>query len=67
MALAEKIYEAVKPLPDALAREVLDFIEFLRVRRERDGLESLAAVQTISMSGVWDNPDDEVWNDAKGG
>jgi hypothetical protein len=67
MALAEKIYEAVKPLPDALAREVLDFVEFLRDRRERDGLDNLAAAQKDSMSRVWDNPEDEVWNDARGG
>lgn len=64
MAIAEKIYEAVKPLPEALAREVLDFVEFLRARREQQTHDNLAAAQTASMIGVWDNPDDEVWNDA---
>jgi hypothetical protein len=64
MAIAEKIYEAVKPLPEALAREVLDFVEFLRARREQQTHDNLAAAQTASMTGVWDNPDDEVWNDA---
>jgi hypothetical protein len=64
MALADKIYEAVKPLPEAVAREVLDFIEFLRARRGHEAYDDLAAAQTSSMAGVWDNPDDEAWNDA---
>ena len=63
MALADKIYEAVKPLPDALAREVLDFVEFLRNRREYESHDNLAAAQTLSMNGVWDNQDDETWDD----
>ena len=67
MALADKIYEAVKPLPEALAREVLDFVEFLRTRREHESNDNLAAAQTLSMAGVWDNPDDEIWNDAASG
>jgi hypothetical protein len=67
MALADKIYEAVKPLPDALAREVLDFVEFLRNRREHESHNNLAAAQTQSMSRVWDNPDDEIWSDATSG
>jgi hypothetical protein len=64
MALADKIYEAVKPLPDALAREVLDFIEFLRSRREQAPYDNLSAAQMASMNQTWDNPDDETWNDA---
>ena len=67
MALADKIYEAVKPLPEALAREVLDFIEFLRVRRGQESSDNLAAAQKLSMRGVWDNQDDEIWNDAATG
>ncbi len=64
MALAEMIYEAVKPLPEALAREVLDFVEFLHARREQQTHDNVAAAQTASMAGVWDSPDDEAWNDA---
>lgn len=67
MALADKIYEAVKPLPEALAREVLDFVEFLRTRREQESYDNLAAAQALSMRGVWDNSDDEIWNDAATG
>ena len=64
MALADKIYEAVKPLPESLAREVLDFVEFLRNRREHAEHENFMSAQTSSMDRVWDNPEDEVWNDA---
>lgn len=67
MALADKIYEAVKPLPDALAREVLDFVEFLRNRREHESHDNLAAAQTLSMNGVWDNQDDETWDNVASG
>ncbi len=64
MAIADKIYEAVKPLPESLAREVLDYVEFLRTRRECSVHENLTVAQTSSMAGVWDNPEDEAWNDA---
>lgn len=67
MNLADKIYEAVKPFPDPLAREVLDFVEFLRARGEQDSCDNLVAAQVLSMRGVWDNPDDEIWNDAAAG
>ncbi len=67
MALADKIYEAVKPLPDALAREVLDFVEFLRNRREHESQDNLAAAQTLSMNNVRDNPEDETWNNIASG
>ncbi|MHB8746962.1 MAG: DUF2281 domain-containing protein [Gammaproteobacteria bacterium] len=67
MSLADKIYEAVKPLSETLAREVLDFVEFLRARREQCACDNLTAAQASSMHVVWDNPDDEAWNDATTG
>jgi hypothetical protein len=67
MSLADKIYEAVKPLPETLAREVLDFVEFLHARREQGSYDNLTAAQASSMRTVWDNPDDEAWNDAAAG
>jgi hypothetical protein len=67
VTIADRIYEAVKPLPDTLAREVLDFVEFLRARGEQGAYDNLAAAQATSMRDVWDNPDDEVWNDTAAG
>ena len=31
MTIAEQIYEAAKPLPEALAREALHYVEYLRM------------------------------------
>jgi hypothetical protein len=61
MSIADLIYEQVKALPEPLAREVLDFAGFLRGRRERAEWRNLAAAQ--SLASVWDNSEDEVWND----
>lgn len=66
MNIAERIFETVKPLPESLAREVLDFAEFLRSRGEHGALDNLAQAQANSMRAAWDNPDDEVWNDIAG-
>jgi hypothetical protein len=35
MSIAELVYEQVKALPEPVAREVLDFIGYLRERGER--------------------------------
>jgi len=65
MSTAERIYREVQRLPEALAMEVLDFVQFLElrhgVRADMDG--DLKEAQQISMAKVWDNAEDEVWND----
>lgn len=61
-ALAQKIFEAVKVLPDQQAIEALDFILFLQTRQERAEWRDLQDAQQISMNHVWDNDADEVWN-----
>ena len=65
MSTAERIYQEVQRLPEPLAREVLDFVQFLEVRHglttEMD--ENLKQAQQGSMDKVWDNAEDEVWND----
>jgi len=62
---ADRIFAQASRLPDPLAREVLDFIGYLEVRHGlRDLLdEDLKVAQGPAMLHVWDNPDDEVWND----
>lgn len=64
MSIADKIYEQVKTLPEPLAREVLDFVAFLRERRGRGEWRDLMAAQTASLAPVWDNAEDEVWDNA---
>ncbi|TXT27419.1 MAG: hypothetical protein FD134_17 [Gallionellaceae bacterium] len=66
MSIAEQIYEVAKPLPEPLALEALHFIEFLSSKAtDRAGITDLTRAQEIVMKHVWDNQDDEVWNDVK--
>jgi hypothetical protein len=64
MSIADMVYEQVKTLPEPLAREVLDFVIFLRERRERGGWRDLMAAQSRSLAPVWDNAEDDVWDHA---
>ena len=64
MKMAEWIQEQVKELPEDQVKEVLDFIVFLKTRREREEWEDLMRAQGESLKGVWDNNEDEAWNNA---
>ncbi len=65
MNIAEKIYQEACRLPEHLAEEVLDFIEFIQKKHDiRDKeLENLKEAQLLVMNRIWDNEDDEVWNE----
>lgn len=63
MSLSELAVEQIKTLPDELAREVLDFVGYLKGRQERAEWQDLVKAQSSAMKAVWDNPEDEVWND----
>jgi hypothetical protein len=61
MNIAEMVYEQVKALPEPLAREVLDFVGFLRDRGEwRDLMNAQASAPTP----VWGDTEDKVWDNA---
>ena len=64
MTTADQIHDEAKALPEALAREVLDFIEFLKQKHDRARDRDLIDAQAASLAGIWDNDVDEVWNDA---
>jgi hypothetical protein len=64
MTVADLIYQQVKALPEPLAREVLDFVGFLHERRDRAEWRDLVDAQAASLASVWDNVEDEVWNNA---
>jgi hypothetical protein len=64
MTIAELVYEQVKALPEPLAREVLDFVFYLRERQDHAGRRDLINAQSGSLAGVWDNAEDKVWDDA---
>ena len=63
MTVAEQIYEQVKTLPEALAREVLDLVEFLSERPEIGSWHDLMEAQTSGLRDVWDNAEDAIWED----
>lgn len=64
MNVADLVYEQVKALPEPLAREVLDFVGFLRERREHEDWRDLMNAQEKSLAPVWDNAEDKVWDNA---
>ena len=63
MSIADLVYEQVKTLPDQLAREVLDFVGYLRERGERREWRDLMHAQAASLAPVWDGAEDKVWDD----
>jgi len=63
MTVAELAYEQIKTLPETQVREVLDFIGYLQEKGERVEWEDLMGAQVGSLAAVWDNAEDEVWND----
>ncbi len=63
MTLGELVFEQFRTLPEPQAKEVLDFIGFLKEKQERAEWEDLMRAQATAFKAVWDNPEDEVWND----
>ena len=64
MNIAEKIYKESSKLPDHLAKEVLDFIEFIEKKhglQDRE-LQNLKEAQLPVMENIWDNESDGVWD-----
>lgn len=63
MNTAEIIYSQVKTLSEPMAREVLDFVGYLKVKQEQGGIDDLVLAQEGALNSIWDNDADEVWND----
>lgn len=65
MSTAEQIIREIQKLPEPLAREVLDFIGYIELKHGlKDRLtEELKQAQAPAMQHIWDNPEDEVWDD----
>lgn len=54
----------LRDLPDERVAEVEDFVDFLRARDEqRQLLQAAARLSEPSFAAVWDNPEDDVYND----
>jgi hypothetical protein len=54
----------IRDLADERVVEVEDFVDFLRSRDEqRQLVEAAARLSEPSLAAVWDNPEDDVYND----
>jgi hypothetical protein len=59
----EQIFEQVKSLPEPIAREVLDFVGYLKEKQAQERIRDLMEAQAGSMKDIWDNEADEAWNE----
>ena len=57
MVLNEKIQEYIRKLPDSLQEEMLDYLEFLLAKAERENKEWSYLSITSAMRGMEDEPD----------
>ena len=63
MLYKEQIKKEIDKLPEDVLEEVLDFIQFLESKRERDILaRSCQALSTASFQRIWDNEEDAVYD-----
>jgi hypothetical protein len=59
----ELIKKEIDKLPEDILAEVLDFIQFLERKRERDLLvRSSEELSTASFQKIWDNEEDSVYD-----
>ncbi|MCF8095625.1 MAG: DUF2281 domain-containing protein [Desulfobacteraceae bacterium] len=65
MDIAEKIYKEASRLPEHLAKEVLDFIEYIekKHRFQEKEIQNLKEAQIPVMHHIWDNEEDGVWDE----
>ncbi|AXF55330.1 DUF2281 domain-containing protein [Salicibibacter kimchii] len=60
----ERILELIEDIPEKDMTEIIDFIGYLKMKREKEEYRDLLQASESSMD-FWDNKiDDEVWNDA---
>ena len=68
MANREQIIKRIEELPEELVDEISDFVEFVTARHADSDFDFVVArTMQDSMDKVWDNPEDEVWNDVSTG
>ena len=65
MDLAAQISEEAQRLPEPLAREVLDFIGYIAAKHKLNtaDIEPLKQAQIPTMQSIWNNSEDEVWDE----
>ncbi len=63
MTVKEMIKTEIETLPENLLTEVLDFIQFLEMKREKNFLAKASQkLSTTSFEKIWDNKEDAVYD-----
>ena len=62
MNITEETIHGMQQLPRELQKEVLDFVLFLKHKLEKEETDNLMFAQSKSMLTIWDNDEDESWN-----
>ena len=62
MNITEETIHGMQQLPKEFQKEVLDFVLFLKHKLEKEETDNLMFAQSKSMLSVWDNDEDEAWN-----
>jgi len=61
MSQIEVVNKLIKDVPEAQLTEVIDFLMFLRLKNDKSLIQDFVNA-SMSSTGFWDNPDDEVWD-----
>ena len=59
----EAVLKQLDELPPELTQEVLDFIEFLRIKRAKRGMteQNLLLIQQENLRKIWDSEDENLY------
>lgn len=58
----QALLEKIKSLPLERQAEVEDFVEFLRLKEERQLKQATLKMSEASFANVWDNPEDSIYD-----
>lgn len=59
----ERLLKIINEIPEKEVDKILDFAEYLKIKREKNLSEDLTKASESSLD-FWDNDiDDEIWND----
>jgi hypothetical protein len=65
MTAVDRVIRELARLPEPLLNDVLDFIALLERKHglKDAGMDHLSAAQTPAMQKLWDNSEDDAWNE----